>query len=62
MNHAMLAANISIPLSAFAKIDTQYVIYGALSVESSLNDIVHELDVLASNTIEAIEAMQAYLG
>jgi len=61
MNHAMLAANISIPLSAFAKIDTQYVIYGALSVGSQLNDIIHELDVLASNTIEAIEAMDAYL-
>lgn len=61
MNHAMLAANISIPLSAFAKIDAQYVIYGALSVGSSLDDIVHELDVLACNTIEAIEAMDAYL-
>ncbi len=61
MNHAMLAANISIPLSAFAKIDSQYVIYGALSVHSQLNDIVHELDVLASNTMEAIEAMDAYL-
>ena len=61
MNHAMLAANISIPLSAFAKIDAQYVIYGALSVHSQLEDIVHELDVLACNTIEAIEAMRTYL-
>ncbi|MDQ6976359.1 MAG: DUF2170 family protein [Mariprofundaceae bacterium] len=61
INHAMLTANISIPLSAFAKIDAQYVIYGALSVRSHLDDVVHELDVLASNTIDAIEAMHPYL-
>jgi uncharacterized protein YjfI (DUF2170 family) len=61
MNKAMLAANISIPLSSFALVDDQYVIYGALSVNSSLEDIVHEIEVLSSNTIEAIEAMSDYL-
>lgn len=61
MNHAMLRSNISIPLSAFAQIDDQYVIYGALSVNSSLDDLVHEIEVLSSNTIEAIEAMSDYL-
>ncbi len=61
MNKAMLTANISIPLSSFAKIDDQYVIYGALSVNSSLEDIVHEVEVLSSNVLEAIEAMSDYL-
>jgi uncharacterized protein YjfI (DUF2170 family) len=61
MNLAMLAANISMPLSSFAVVDDQYVIYGALSVNSSLADIVHEIEVLSSNTIEAIEAMHDYL-
>ena len=61
MNRAMLTANIAIPLSAFGKIDDQYVIYGALSVYSNLEDIVHELEVLSNNTIEAIEAMSDYL-
>ncbi|MEZ8382475.1 YjfI family protein [Vibrio splendidus] len=61
MNKAMLSANISIPLSSFALVDDQYVINGALSVNSSLEDITHELEVLSSNTIEAIEAMSDYL-
>lgn len=61
MNKAMLTANISMPLSSFALVDDQYVIYGALSVNSSLEDIVHEIEVLSSNTIEAIEAMSDYL-
>ena len=61
MNSAMLTASISIPLSSFAKIDDQYVLFGALSVHSSINEIVHELNVLSDNTIEAIEAMRNYL-
>ena len=61
MNKTMLAANISIPLSSFALVDDQYVIYGALSVNSSLEDIVHDIEVLSSNTIEAIDAMSDYL-
>lgn len=61
MNQAMLQANIPVPLSSFAKIDDQYVIFGALSVNSSLEDVVHEIDTLSSNTLDAIEAMSAYL-
>ena len=61
MNHAMLSTNISIPLSAFGIVDNQYVIYGSLSVKSSLEDIIHEIEVLSSNTLEAIEVMSDYL-
>ena len=61
INRAMLSTNISMPLSAFAKIDDQYVIYGALSVKSDLEDIVHEIETLSGNAIEAIEAMSDYL-
>lgn len=61
LNSAMLSINISMPLSAFAKIDDQYVIYGALSVKSDLKDIIHEIEVLSGNAIEAIEAMSDYL-
>lgn len=60
MNSAMLSTNIAMPLSAFGKIDRQYVIYGALSVNSSIEDIVHELEVLSGNSIEAIGAMSEY--
>ncbi len=61
MNRAMLTANISVPLSAFGILDDHYVIYGALATQSSLQEIVHELEVLSSNALDAIEAMSDYL-
>ncbi|MDX8384033.1 MAG: DUF2170 family protein [Ghiorsea sp.] len=61
MSSTMLSANISIPLSSFGKIGDQYVVYGALSVSSSIEDVVHELEVLASNMVEALEVMSSFL-
>ncbi len=61
INKAMLIANISMPLSAFSLIDDQYVIYGSLSVNSSLDDITHEIEILSDNILESIEAMREYL-
>lgn len=61
MHKMMLSANIPMPLSSFALIDEQYAIFGALSAQSSLADLVHEIEVLSSNGIEAIEAMREYL-
>jgi len=61
MNNSMLTASISMPLSSFAKIENQYVIFGALSAHSSAEDVVHEIEVLSSNAIEAIEVMSDYL-
>jgi len=61
MAEAMLALNVSIPLSAFSKIGTQYIMFGALSTQSSTNDILHEIDLLSDNVLEAIEALDDYL-
>ena len=61
MNNEMLLANTSVPLSSFAKIQNQYVVYGALSVNSKIDDILHEIKILSDNTIDAIETMNNYL-
>lgn len=61
MNSAMLRTNLAIPLSSFALLDKQYVIFGALALTSSLDEIVHEIEVLSSNALDAIEAMREYL-
>lgn len=61
MNNSMLTASITMPLSSFAKIEDQYVVFGALSAQSSAEDVVHEIEVLSSNAIEAIEVMSDYL-
>jgi uncharacterized protein len=61
MNDTMLSANISMPLSSFAKIGEQYVIYGALSTQANLSEIMQEIEALSSNSIDAIKAMKDYL-
>ena len=61
LNETLLRLNVPIPLSAFAKIDDKYAIFGALSVNSSFDDITHELVTLAGNAIDALEAVTIYL-
>ncbi|MBE8167447.1 MAG: YjfI family protein [Shewanella sp.] len=61
MFESMLELNIPMPLSAFAKVDNKYVVYGALSLQSSLNEIEQEVAVLSDNCIEVIDEMVSYL-
>jgi len=61
MHESMLEMNIPMPLSSFSKIDDKYVIFGALSITSTYEDIEHELAVLSNNAIEIIDDMSDYL-
>lgn len=61
MSEAMLALNVSIPLSAFSKIGNQYIMFGALSPNSSIDDVLHEIEILSDNVLEAIDAVSDYL-
>ena len=57
----LLTLNVSVPLSAFSKIGNQYIIYGALSPESNVNDVLLEIEVLSDNALEAIETVSEFL-
>ena len=61
LNEQCLQLNIPMPLSAFAKIDQQYALFGALSTSSTFDDIQKELVTLSENAIEALEALEDYL-
>jgi uncharacterized protein YjfI (DUF2170 family) len=61
MHESMLEMNIPMPLSSFSKIGDKYVIFGALSIGSTFDDIEHELAVLNNNAIEVIDDMSDYL-
>jgi uncharacterized protein YjfI (DUF2170 family) len=61
MHTAMLEMSIPMPLSSFSKIGDKYVIFGALSISSTFDDIEHELAVLSNNAIEIIDDMSDYL-
>ena len=62
LNETLLKLNVPVPLSAFAIIEDKYAIYGSLCVNSPFEDIAHELVTLADNAIEALEALEEYLG
>ncbi len=61
MHISMLEMNIPMPLSSFSKIGDKYVIFGALAISSTFNDIEHELAVLSNNALEIIDDMSDYL-
>lgn len=61
MADSMLQMNVVIPLSAFSKIGNQYIMFGALSPKSSIDELLHEIELLSDNVLEAIEAMSDYL-
>ena len=57
----MLDMNIPMPLSSFSRIGDQYAVFGALSTNSSIADIAHEIVTLSDNSLEAIEVMSEFL-
>ncbi len=61
MMDTMLDMNIPMPLSSFSRIQDKYVIFGALSVSSEFDDIVHEVVTLGENSVEALAIMTAFL-
>ncbi|WP_448548392.1 YjfI family protein [Thalassotalea fusca] len=61
LHESMLEMNIPMPLSSFAKIGDKYVIFGALSINSSFVDIEHEIAVLSNNSLEIIDDMSEFL-
>lgn len=61
MMEAMLEMNIPMPLSSFAKVEDKYVLNGALSINSSLDDIELEVVTLSDNSLEVINEMSSYL-
>lgn len=61
MMEAMLEMNIPMPLSSFAKVEDKYVLNGALSINSTLDDIELEIVTLSDNSLEVINEMSSYL-
>ncbi len=61
LNATLLKLNVPMPLSSFAIIEDKYSIFGSLSVNSTFDDIAHELVTLADNAIDALESIEEFL-
>lgn len=60
LNDTLLRLNVPMPLSAFAKIDNKFAIFGALSTNSTFEQLSHEIVTLSGNAIDALEAVSEY--
>ncbi len=61
LDDAILRMNILTPLSAFAKMNDCYVIFGALSVNSNPAEIIEEITTLGNNVVDALEFCREFL-
>ena len=61
MLEKMLEWSIPMPLSSYGKLGDVYVVFGALTVDAAVDEIVLELRNLSENAMEARKVMQEFL-
>lgn len=57
----LLSMNLPMPLSSFSKVGEQYIIFGALWTDSTVDELIREIDYLSDNTLTAIEELWDFL-
>ncbi len=61
LNTLLLQLSPVVPLSAVGMQADNYILFGAMSLKTSFENIVHELEVQAENTVEILESIQQLL-
>ena len=61
MLEVMLTMNMPMPLSAFGKTGATYQLFGAMAVESKMENIILEVITLSENTMEVFDGLEQFL-
>jgi len=61
LNAVLLRANLPVPLSAFSIMGDRYVLFGALSINSDVTEIVEEITALSNNILDALDFCKEYM-
>ncbi|MET1254455.1 DUF2170 family protein [Aliikangiella maris] len=61
LNAMLLRLTVNVPLSSFGMIDEQYILFGAMGVNTIVENIAHELVTQAENSLEALDALEEFL-
>lgn len=61
LNAVLLRANLPVPLSSFSIMGDRYVLFGALSVNSDVNEMIEEIATSANNIVDALDFCKEYL-
>ena len=58
LNETLLRLSPVVPLSSFGKDGKLYFLFGAMPLNTTFENLAHELEVQAENTVEALETFQ----
>jgi uncharacterized protein len=61
LNTMLLQLSPAVPLSAVGLQGDTYILFGAMALESSVENVLHELEVQAENTLEVLEIVESLL-
>ena len=61
LNSMLLQLSPAIPLSSLGLQEGNYVLFGAMSLNTIFENVVHELEVQAENTLDVLEAIEPLL-
>lgn len=60
-NKILLSLSPVMPLSAIGMQDDMYILFGSMAVNTVFENLAHELEVQADNTLEALDALKDFL-
>lgn len=60
LDHTLLGLNPVIPLSSIGLQENVYILFGAMSVNTSIENIAHELAVQADNVTDVLASLENY--
>lgn len=61
LNEELLFISPAIPLSAVGRQGDTYILFGAMALNTLFENIVHELEVQAENTLDLLEVIEPLL-
>lgn len=61
LNTLLLQLSPAIPLSSIGLQEGNYILFGSMALNTSFDNIVHELEVQAENTLDVLEAVEELL-
>ena len=61
LNNDMLIMSPVIPLSSLGVQGSDYILFGSMALGTKEENIVHEIEVQAENTLQVLDAVQDYL-
>ena len=61
LNEELLLISPAIPLSSIGRQGETYILFGSMAINTTLDNIIHELEVQAENTLDVLQVIEPLL-